>query len=508
MRRLLVVLSVLVATSAWAGKPARFGELSTARQQARLAADAQALLRYRAGLARVVQLTRLHPELFPATKLAAPRLLQREQREAVWATWQSFLEYVMAADSLAEYYADFPALSSAVEGGALAVRYGSFLAPYRFALDFIDRAENDPGLTVILDEPVPELGLAGGSYAAVKLRFLNIQRAAEFAAFEALRARTPLNRFPALRAAVEEDAAAVWQAGKGRGEQLTAANALAVVKGTTSSAFFPVQAGIAEWMGDTKVWRTERNLISDAQIQSLAPRLLPGDILLERREWYLSNIGLPGYWPHAALVVGTPEERAALFADPEVTAWVKAQGQPDGDFEALLAAREPAAAKTSRAMENGHPVRVLEAISEGVVFTSFEHTLAADSLAVLRPRLATTARAAAILRAFHYAGRPYDYDFDFLTDSALVCTELVYKAYEPGPGKTGLSLPLTEVLGRTTLPPNLIARMYDEELRTVGQQLDLVAFLDGDEAVGVALESTEASFRASWKRPKWHVVVR
>jgi hypothetical protein len=508
MRRWFLVVGVILATSSWAGQPARFADLPAAQQQARLAQDAQALLRYRAGLARVVQLTRLHPELFPATKLAAPRILQREQHEAVWAIWQSFLEYVMAADSVAEYYADFSTLPSGVEGGAFAVRYAGFLAPYRHALDFIDRAQNDPGLAVSLDEPVPELGLAGGSYAAVKLRFLNVQRAAEFAAFEVLRARTPLDSFPVLRGAIEEDAAAVWQAGKGRGEQLTAANALAVVKGTAGSAFFPVQAGVAEWMGDTKVWRTEKDLITPTQIRSLAPRLQPGDILLERREWYLSNVGLPGFWPHTALVVGTTGERSTFFADPEVVAWVKAQGQADGSFEALLAAREPAAVKASRATENGHPVRVLEAMSEGVVFTAYEHTLAADSLAVLRPRLSKAARAAAILRAFHYAGRPYDYDFDFLTESSLVCSELVYKAYEPSPGKPGLSLPLVEVLGRTTLPPNLIARMYDQELGTVGQQLDLVAFFDGEEAAGVAPESTEAAFRTSWKRPKWHIAKR
>ena len=64
---------------------------------------------------------------------------------------------------------------------------------------------------------------------------------------------------------------------------------------------------------------------------------------------------------------------------------------------------------------------MIEAIGEGVSFTSLEHSAACDSLAVLRPRLPRAERAQALCRAFHYAGRPYDYNFDFATDSELVC---------------------------------------------------------------------------------------
>jgi len=255
------------------------------------------------------------------------------------------------------------------------------------------------------------------------------------------------------------------------------------------------------------VLRQDRALISAKQIASLPQRLDPGDVLLQRREWYMSNVGLPGFWSHAALYIGTPEERRAFFDDPEVHRWVIAQGEPSGDFEALLRSRHPRAHALSLApQEEGHVTRVLEAISEGVVFTTLEHSAAADSMAALRPHLERAEKAQALLRAFQYVGRPYDFNFDFQTDLALVCTELVYKSYEPAPGYRGIHLQLEEILGRTAIPANSIARQLDEELARGTPQFVMVLFLDGQEKTGTAVEAGLDEFRRSWRRPKWHVI--
>jgi hypothetical protein len=203
------------------------------------------------------------------------------------------------------------------------------------------------------------------------------------------------------------------------------------------------------------------------------------------------------------LYVGTPEERRRAFSDPDVVAWVQARGQADGDFEALLARTYPAAYAQALATDGGAPRRALEAISEGVAFTTLDHAAGADHVAALRPRLPAVEKAAAILRAFGYAGRPYDFNFDFRTDAALVCSELIYKAYEPGPGRQGLRLPLVEVLGRPLLPPSEIVRLFDAELGTPTAQLELIRFLDGRGANGVAVEGDVEAFRGSWRRPKW-----
>ena len=184
-------------------------------------------------------------------------------------------------------------------------------------------------------------------------------------------------------------------------------------------------------------------------------------------------------------------------------------GQKDGDFEALLRRHYPAAYVYSEtAQEQGHQPRILEAVSEGVTFNTLEHSAAADSVAVLRPRLSRRDKAIAIFRAFHYYGRPYDFNFDFFTDSELVCSELVYKAYEPRRRFRGLSLPIVEILGRKATLPNDIVRQFDKNFGTRKQQFRLVVFLDGYERGRKAIKASLSEFRKSWQRPKWHIIVK
>lgn len=510
MKLLLPLIALLAAIGpVLAAEPTPLHKLRRHELAVCIASDARAVEIHRRGLARGLEFVRAHPELFPAAPVPGGALPTREQREQIWSTWKALLDYQLALDSLARHHAVFHRLpSGTARDDSFAVGHAAFLAQYRYALDFIARVENNRELDKILNDPVPELGLPAGAYARFKLRFLNVASASEFAARQAVGKTLGAGRFAALAKGAREDADVIWHAGKGAGLTLTAKNALKVVQDSGQAAWFPVQAGVSEWMGDTKVWRPGRSLVSAKQIEQLRARLLPGDVLLERREWYLSNIGLPGYWPHAALYIGTAAERRKFFDDAEVRRWVITQGQADGDFEALLARRHPSVyAASLKPQEHEHLPRVIEAISEGVSLTALEHSADCDALAVLRPRLPKTEQALAVLRAFQYHGRPYDFDFDFATDSELVCTEVVFKAYEPGAATRGLRLPLVEMLGRKVMPANEIIRQLDAQWGTAEQQFEFVVFLDGHESKG-AVERGAAELRASWRRPKWHIVTQ
>lgn len=475
----------------------------------RISADTRAYTIARDGLRRAADFARSRPELFNPGKGKKNGLLPREEKLAIWNTWSSVLDSLAALDTIRHEHGKFELFQDKERRNAsFALANAAFLAGYRYALEFIALADKNPALDTILNEPVPELGIPQGTFGRFKFRFLNVAVATEFAALKVIDT-SYANGPPELRAPIAEDSKIIWDMGKGKGHALTLKNALAVVQKTGFSAWFPLQKNVSEWMGDTKVHRKHSHLISSDQITTMGKRLQPGDILFERHEWYLSNLGLPGFWTHVALYIGTPEERRAFFNDPETTAWVKSQGNMDGDLEGLLRQRYPTAYATGATkQERGELPRILEAISEGVSFTTLDFTGAADSIGVVRPRLSKREKAQAIMRAFHYSGRPYDFNFDFQTDSALVCSELIFKAYEPGAGMMGLRFPVTEVMGRKVSTPNGMVRQFDEQLGSSDAQTEFVLFLDGYEKEKRAVESTREQFRASWQRPNWHILIQ
>jgi len=95
----------------------------------------------------------------------------------------------------------------------------------------------------------------------------------------------------------------------------------------------------------------------------------------------MSNLFLPGFWPHSAL-------------------WL---GADDAD--------------------------ILEAKKDGVLLREIEETLQVDSFLVLRPNLTSDQIETALSRARTHTGKLYDFIFDFRTSDRLVCTEVIYRTY-------------------------------------------------------------------------------
>lgn len=344
--------------------------------------------------------------------------------------------------------------------------------------------DSEAPLVPIDDKELPGRVPAGAVRALLSLRLDGDLRACYESLDERWAARQPVS--PGTPLARElQSATDRMQAIRVLGEQkelsgFTAWKELwdARLKDTVSLPFYGLVASIARFLGDTRTSHPPP-AVSTAQLATLAGDLRPGDVVLVRQDRYLSNAFLPGFWPHAMIYLGPSDEwtrlelsdGTTLSDDPVVRALLERYAEPI----------------------DGKPARVIEAISEGVVFNSLEHAVQKDYVAVLRPLLPVAAIAEGIRRALRFLGRPYDFNFDFATDDRIVCTELVYRAYDPemnfaNTHRNSQSVPgVLEVMGRLAMPANELARLalymnaHPEPRPTTGypgKRLKLVALLD------------------------------
>ena len=116
-------------------------------------------------------------------------------------------------------------------------------------------------------------------------------------------------------------------------------------------------------------------------IAEIRERLQPGDVFVTRHDDAMSNLFLPGFWPHSALWLG------------------------------------------------GEDTDILEAKKDGVLYRQLEETLRVDAFTVIRPKLTAAETESALNRARSHAGKLYDFIFDFRTTDRLVCTEVIYRTY-------------------------------------------------------------------------------
>jgi hypothetical protein len=206
--------------------------------------------------------------------------------------------------------------------------------------------------------------------------------------------------------------------------------------------------------GMARVYVRPRHLPSlPREVRAQVVELLrPGDVLVVRKEFAVTNYFLPGYWPHAALFLGTVNDLRQLGLSNDEQA---------GPRLSQLAAATPSTAVLHHdeacAWNAGEPHPcVLEAIKDGVRIRSVNSALNSDSVVVIRPIMAPADIALAISRGLMHEGKPYDFDFDFCYSHRLVCTEVVYRAYE---GVAGTQFDLRRHVGRFALAAGDLLRM-------------------------------------------------
>jgi len=183
-----------------------------------------------------------------------------------------------------------------------------------------------------------------------------------------------------------------------------------------------ILASVMEGVGRTasEFYAANNKSVSAEVLSEIGDFLRPGDVIVTRHAKALTNLFIPGFWPHSALYIGTAEQRKAAEIDigPRIEQlWV-------GD------------------------ICVLEARKDGVLLRPLSDTLSVDVFVVLRPKLTPVSIREAVGRAMLHQGKMYNFDFDFFNSDRIVCTELIYRSYD---GLEGLQIPLSERAGRKTL---------------------------------------------------------
>ncbi|MBL8028131.1 MAG: hypothetical protein JNL74_17040 [Fibrobacteres bacterium] len=407
--------------------------------------------------------------------------------------WISFLDHFYRLEALRIKHSSYWKINGLInpvhQALSFSVFNSSFLVQNTEGSSFIDAVADNKRLELWLEEPnalFPQF-----AYSRLKYRVLNFLTFDDIAAHRSYFRESILPIIDTMSDTVVywserrqnalPDTLLAWASS--RNVKRTGLNGVDIAGKQLFSFFFPVQKGLADFLGKTYYNPLKkRKFITEDQADSLERMLRPGDLILVRSNYVASNIGLPGFWPHIAIYTGKQKELKELFKDDESAI--------------------PAILKDTANKE----CNVIEALANGTVFREFRKTANADYLGVLRPKISNNDRKAALLKAFSYVGVPYDWDFDFDTDVTLVCSEVVYKSYEARCGmEQGLSIPLELILGRWTLPPNNIAALYASE--TDMQQFEFVAFLDHEPKTDSAFFSTDSSFKKSHARSKWDFVV-
>jgi len=521
-KRVVLVLLLMIAALGvrlglhYADRPSELTSLSGERFELAFAQDAGSYRELEGGMESLLRL--LEAEDVPPS--GKEQALSAQQERLLLDAWVALQDQAMALDAIRVFWEGWYGFDpSRVERSyhlrSFLLSYAAELALYEKAARFCQAVLANPNAKKFLDAPHPGLDLPEDSFSQFREQLLGTRDQARVVAGEQY--LEFLDR--AFRGREEAQALGVawlWEATENhrvmidavtpidRAELTVRADAQ-LLKRSVRRAWFPLQKGTAEVMGDTRLRRIGWYLIPEEQRAQAAEKLLPGDVLISRKNWYLSNVGLPGFWPHAILYLGEPAELSAYFDVPEVLDWVEqSTGQRMG-LDAYLAWRHPTAWARYAGGDQGVDHHVIEAVGEGVIFNTMEHALG-DYLAGVRPELDKLAKAQAVVEAFSHWGKPYDFDFDFATEHALVCTELVYRAYRPAEGKRGLDLPLSRVAGRVTLSANLMAQHFSEGFEGTDRApapYEFVLFIDASEDEQRTFFSDRAAFTESWQRSKW-----
>lgn len=166
----------------------------------------------------------------------------------------------------------------------------------------------------------------------------------------------------------------------------------------------------------------------------------PGDILLEKTPFRLTDRFIPGHWGHVAIWTGNKKELQNLGVWDELPAL----------YESAKRLHNYKGVSFQKEILNGK--RIIEALRPGVQINSLDHFLNIDDFAALRDEsVSEQSMREYLIKGFTQIGKKYDFNFDVETDKKIVCSELAFVVY------SDYNWPVDKVAGRYTISPDHVA---------------------------------------------------
>ncbi len=429
----------------------------------------------------------------------APSELTGREKSKLQVQWLQFVETSFELDLIKQRYRAFYRIDLLKNPGlhtrCFVLAYAALMAQHRFIFELTQKVKRNDNLSVYLNHPQPEKGLPANLYQHLKFRLTDPKTLIRLNA-----GRAYLSLLRPKEKQIEALMKLISQSLKYLDGVITTMpkmmllNPVEIMEQRAFQAWYPIQKQAVKQISYVRAARRDY-LITPSILKPYLEKFKPGDIMLQRREWHATNLGIPGYWTHLAFYTGSLRE-----IDQNFKGLKKLNGQLPSNY---LKTKYPDAHKHMSHTVGRFTPTVIEARRAGVIVNNVEVSAQCDSLAVLRPQVTLEEKFKALEYAFSVVGKDYDYSFDFRNDSALVCSELIYKGYLDA---EALHLETDLVNGRPLFPPNKLAQKFAEEKEA--SALQFVFYLEGHERTKKVISSTATQFSTTWKRPKWFIVRR
>ncbi|NNC38529.1 MAG: hypothetical protein EX271_02485 [Acidimicrobiales bacterium] len=331
-------------------------------------------------------------------------------RAALWQTVQSLLPYIELPRKFkkGDWYNHLKAFSIAFCCAAMLMRSGYYL---------VDMANQYPVVRKKLDEGEPRFGIAKKQFTEIFNSLVSSQRISKYHNAVLFFQKYKDEIYASLQGQLFEDVARVLIAEEPFLElrlsnhiKRKAAFEKHNLKNRGASVLHKTLFFVFETFGNdlselnqplVKPLNAPKRVSAGIR-QRLVDLAKPGDVFVTRHDDAMTNLFLPGFWPHAALYIGTDDDRDAIGVE---LAREEHQSLPG-------------------------VVHFLEAKKDGVLFRPSDDTLQVDSCVILRPKINQKSLSDALNRAISHGGKLYDFVFDFSKSERLVCSELIYRTYD------------------------------------------------------------------------------